>query len=145
MVTGTPCSVPSSSPAAWAGLAACRRATWAAITSSDEARPDRIAAAVSTADHFQMSDAGMAFPLARAGSASGPALVQPIDHCGDPQLEVGVGGRRGAAAGLFGQGEAHGEAGQHHEAGARVVLAEAFALQAADVGREALGAPGVGG
>src|SRR6185436_14874526 len=37
-----------------AGLAACRRSRWAAVTSSQEARPDLTASAVATADHCQI-------------------------------------------------------------------------------------------
>src|SRR5882724_11772954 len=80
MVIGTPCSKPSSSPLARAlsaafaalsasperstttalsfGLTARMRATWASVTSRQETTPDRIAAAVSTADHCQIGGSG---------------------------------------------------------------------------------------
>src|SRR4030081_1972269 len=80
MVIGTPCSRPSSPPLARAlsaalaalsasperstttalsfGLTARMRARWASVTSRQETTPDRIAAAVSTADHCQIGASG---------------------------------------------------------------------------------------
>src|SRR6185312_12891799 len=52
-----------------AGLAACRRSTWAVATSTADTRLALIAAAVSTADHCQISLAVMLLRLASDGPA----------------------------------------------------------------------------
>src|SRR4051812_19855198 len=96
MVIGTPCSRPNSAPFAFAlsaafaalrassdrstttalsfGLTERIRWIWVSVTSSDEIAPERIAAAVSDADHCQIGPLGRRI-LARRGAAFLAALA----------------------------------------------------------------------